>query len=364
MEENKEMPKIYSDRDLIKNDRYVFVSYSHKDSEEVYDVLTRLYDKGINYWYDKDFKIGDKWNEEAYKKLSDKNCVGAIVFVTENTIISDACYKEVKKILELSKHSAFKVIPILIKYNTMNEAYGDITRKVKRNEIPDIEKMEHSIDDKLEAFDEITGSDTIIFSRYDNSNYSWIDKLEEVFQIINVVQYQIFNLKKTNFIKLSDVTIENNNYYLKCGQYDFEDEKVLEKIEWKAIKQEIEILYLVSTYVIDYITRDDVNRIIRKVRETMKNIDYIESIDIINTEQLNSLKDEIGDFIPTDYADKNRTQMLRLNFIRDSKDEDKIVFCNYSGEIIETTENIENMTYGIRLILKIDINKIKENENG
>ena len=53
------MPQYYTTEEVIK-DKFVFVSYSHRDKELVTDMTGFLIEKGVRLWYDKSFRYHDR----------------------------------------------------------------------------------------------------------------------------------------------------------------------------------------------------------------------------------------------------------------------------------------------------------------
>jgi len=43
---------------------YVFVSYSHADSSQIYEELNWLQEQRFNLWYDEGIEAGTQWREE------------------------------------------------------------------------------------------------------------------------------------------------------------------------------------------------------------------------------------------------------------------------------------------------------------
>lgn len=84
-------------------DNYYFVSYSHKDYKEVLKDILRLEALGVNIWYDNEMHIGENWREIAELYLSKFQCSGVIFYLTENSISSPACNKEVEYVLTHDK---------------------------------------------------------------------------------------------------------------------------------------------------------------------------------------------------------------------------------------------------------------------
>ena len=72
---------------------YVFVSYSHKDSERVHKVLKWLYEEGIHVWYDERISPGSEWAAEIENAIL--NCCVFMVFISPNSIQSGYVKKEI-----------------------------------------------------------------------------------------------------------------------------------------------------------------------------------------------------------------------------------------------------------------------------
>ena len=89
------LPKTYLDRRGRKSNKYVFISYSHRDKGYVFPMLQLLYDAGVDYWYDKELNDGEVWNEEIHEIITSSDCVGTIFFLSENAILSNAICQEV-----------------------------------------------------------------------------------------------------------------------------------------------------------------------------------------------------------------------------------------------------------------------------
>ncbi len=84
-------------------ENYYFVSYSHKDYKEVLGDILRLEELGVNIWYDNEMHIGENWREIAQMYISKFQCSGVIFYLTENSISSPACNKEVEYVLTHNK---------------------------------------------------------------------------------------------------------------------------------------------------------------------------------------------------------------------------------------------------------------------
>ena len=68
---------------------YIFISYSHKDRDEVLPIIRVLYESGWKIWYDEGLTIGDHYDEilEAHVR----NCSAFLLFISENSLKSFYC---------------------------------------------------------------------------------------------------------------------------------------------------------------------------------------------------------------------------------------------------------------------------------
>lgn len=89
---------------MIKCDEskpYIFISYSHKDSDRVYEIIQRLYDSGYNVWYDGGIDPGTEWDQNIATHV--KGCSYFIAFVSEGYISSENCKDELNYARDLDK---------------------------------------------------------------------------------------------------------------------------------------------------------------------------------------------------------------------------------------------------------------------
>ena len=65
---------------------YIFISYSHKDRDEVLEIIKNLYESGWKVWYDEGLTIGDRYDETLEEHA--KNSSAFLLFVSENSLNS------------------------------------------------------------------------------------------------------------------------------------------------------------------------------------------------------------------------------------------------------------------------------------
>ena len=72
---------------------YIFVSYSHKDSDKVFKEIKRLNEDGYRVWYDEGIAPGNEWTDEIASAL--ENCSLFVVFLTKNSVMSPNVKNEI-----------------------------------------------------------------------------------------------------------------------------------------------------------------------------------------------------------------------------------------------------------------------------
>lgn len=80
---------------------YIFVSYSHKDREEVYRVMELLAARGYRIWYDQGIEPGYDWPEDIAQHLLGAEVV--LAFITKNAAESVNCRNEISFAIARSK---------------------------------------------------------------------------------------------------------------------------------------------------------------------------------------------------------------------------------------------------------------------
>jgi len=83
----------HSIRPYEGNDPYVFICYSHADTE-VYDQIQWLQEQGVNVWYDQGITPGSEWTEALAKRI--EGCSHFLYFVSQNSVESKHCRRELR----------------------------------------------------------------------------------------------------------------------------------------------------------------------------------------------------------------------------------------------------------------------------
>ena len=80
---------------------YIFVSYAHKDSADVYSTIEKLTSLGYRIWYDEGIKPGVEWPENIAEHLD--KCSLFLMFISPNSMASANCRREINFALSRSK---------------------------------------------------------------------------------------------------------------------------------------------------------------------------------------------------------------------------------------------------------------------
>ena len=79
---------------------YIFVCYSHDDSNVVFPDIQWLKNQGFNIWHDEGISPGSEWRDELADKISNASLF--LYFVSPRSIISQHCKREINFALENS----------------------------------------------------------------------------------------------------------------------------------------------------------------------------------------------------------------------------------------------------------------------
>lgn len=83
------------------NDKYIFVSYAHKDSPRVQPIMQAMIHHGFRLWYDSGIEAGTEWPEYIADHIS--RCETLLVFMTQDVVASKNCRNEINFALDLGK---------------------------------------------------------------------------------------------------------------------------------------------------------------------------------------------------------------------------------------------------------------------
>lgn len=93
----------------ILSNKFVFVSYSHKDIERVKQDMEALLSRGVRVWYDEHMRLGDRWTEVAARTIQHENCVGVLFYNSPDSFVSAAVQREQRMAAERCSKENFRI---------------------------------------------------------------------------------------------------------------------------------------------------------------------------------------------------------------------------------------------------------------
>ncbi len=341
-----EDPKTYLDRKNRMNQRYLFISYAHDDVNLVYPVLKELYDKGINFWYDVRLKVGDTWDESVAEQLQLLNCKGIVFFLSETSVKSNAVYEEMKMVKTIRETiPSFVIIPVFIgikDYASLMDIYvkeKQFERMAVLNDILDYgKKLYIPLDDKV------------------------VGNIFETASSAYVTEENFIELGNDNFLQLQNIEETAKGLFLRLGQYYLDDKEEKKDIRWKLFCKVDYLYYLVSEYCLDFEPYNSAHKLESIIYRDLKRYNYVQSVSLINEKDIEKYSKKIGPTLPTNFAESIRAQQLKVFWVADEEDRDKLYLYNSNNKKINIDYNFKALTInaGIRLVLCINSKKIAE----
>ena len=74
-------------------EEYIYISYLQKDKKHIFPIIERLSRDGYRVWYNEETDLGTDWPEAIASRLN--KCSVCLVFITENSIHSHNCRREI-----------------------------------------------------------------------------------------------------------------------------------------------------------------------------------------------------------------------------------------------------------------------------
>jgi len=99
---------------------YIFISYAHRDSGDVYPAISALHAKGERLWYDEGIEAGEDWAEKIGKSI--ENCALFMWFVSPTSLKRDNVLREVRYARDLNK----PILMIWMQPITMPDEFKDL----------------------------------------------------------------------------------------------------------------------------------------------------------------------------------------------------------------------------------------------
>lgn len=365
-------PRIMDERETFKlsDNEYLFISYAHANSNKIYPFLNKLYDLGINFWYDEKLKVGKSWTEIALKALNDSKCKGILFFVSKEFINSDACEIEVREAYKKILENDFLYIPICVDDENISKqlilAKNEINKKriafyqksVFFDQVLYIRLTDEGIKKLITRLTEeipgvVNNQEAIINKLLNNSK---IKKLDDEY-IIELGEYPQNNFEKLNIFPTDNIIFFNEEKYkgIKAQKKFF----IFEKIKWKIIDVNENYISIMPLTAID-ISKGDLNSIHKKLEEfyeiafSQKEKECIENIEVLNIEDIIN-----NPYIKNKFVTSTK-YMENINFENNDfywiNSKNQIVFCDKKLREVKHLSNNALLKAGImpKISLKID----------
>ena len=348
------LPSIYTDRETRMKERFLFISYSHEDSKLIFPLLNEAYDNGVNFWYDTAMVSGDNWKDVATQTLSDPNCVGAIVFISANSAVSSAVLKEVDYINKLlAEKEEFSVLPIYVDSDNL----VDLTARIfQKDAMLGMQFSRSGIESfqRLVLYNAETGTEDRLYERLSNPEKAKLGVIEFA-ESVDCCELQTVSLSKTPLSKLEGYYTERGEHLLELGKFPFKKNETIAPIIWKFYEREGKDYFFVSKYALDFIKENEIEAFIKKIKSELAKYPFVDEVLLIKKEELQCDRELFGVFLPSDYADVHRAQAFRTFWVQD---EGGLCLCNSLGYLIEDCPIYQEVNCGIRVVIKINEDKI------
>lgn len=93
---NMNVPKPYQGKE-----KFIFISYSHRDTAKVFPIIFNLMENGYRVWYDQGIDPGTEWDENIATHID--TCGYFIAFMSSNYLGSNNCKDELNYARDLEK---------------------------------------------------------------------------------------------------------------------------------------------------------------------------------------------------------------------------------------------------------------------
>lgn len=143
---------------------YLFVSYSHRDTPQVYPILDALYDKRYRLWYDESCETGNDFRDELRVRIRCSEAV--LLFVSEASMKSPFCGMEIIVAREYNK----RLFPIYLDDSEVPPAFQILLANTHHGTPENMDKLIKSLvrDLPAVAMDRLTIEETSLKKCEDN----------------------------------------------------------------------------------------------------------------------------------------------------------------------------------------------------
>lgn len=154
------------------NEPYLFVSYSHRDTEKVYPILDALYDCKYRLWYDESCETGNDFRDELRMRI--ENCEAVLLFVSASSLNSPFCGMEIIVARENQK----RLFPIYLDNAEVPPAFQILLANTHHSTADNLDKLVKAMIRDLPAvtMDRLTTEDGVLTKCEDNGESIEVDE--------------------------------------------------------------------------------------------------------------------------------------------------------------------------------------------
>lgn len=151
---------------------YLFVSYSHRDTAQVYPILDALHDRKYRIWYDESCENGNDFRAELRTRIH--NAEAVVLFVSEASMASPFCGMEIIVAREYGK----RLYPIYLEEAVVPPAFEILLANTHHSTAGNMEKLMKAMvrDLPAAAMDRLTTLDGKLQKCEDNGQSIDVDE--------------------------------------------------------------------------------------------------------------------------------------------------------------------------------------------
>lgn len=153
------------------NEPFLFISYSHRDTAQVYPILDMLSEKKYRIWYDESCETGNDFRDELRVKI--EKCDAVVLFVSESSMSSPFCGMEIIVARENQK----RIYPIYLDESEVPPAFQILLANTHHGSVSNIPKLLKALVRDLPAstMDRLTINEDRLLKCEDNGSEIEVD---------------------------------------------------------------------------------------------------------------------------------------------------------------------------------------------
>ncbi len=106
----------------VEDERFVFVSYSHSDTDAVIEDVVELKKHGVPLWYDREMEKGKAWDRQALDYIENPNCKVFLFYASYSSLRSEAVFCEFCSAIKRAREDKdFYFLPVLLGENSTSD---------------------------------------------------------------------------------------------------------------------------------------------------------------------------------------------------------------------------------------------------